>query len=171
MAEENKMKGISIDKVVVNMGVGQTGEELKKAQQIMEKITGMKSVQTKCKVKQPTWDIRPGLPIGCMVTLRGEKAVDFLKNALSAKDNELKNKNFDKNGNFGFGVKEYIDMPKTKYDPKLGIRGFDVLVSLKRPGYRVAKRKQKKAKIGKKHIVSKEEAIEFVQKEFGVVVK
>ena len=103
--------------------------------------------------------------------MRKVKAEEFLKNALQAKDNTILEKSFDNNGNFGFGIREYIDLPKTKYDPKLGIRGFDVLVSLQRPGFRVKRRKLKKTRIPHKHKITKDEAIEFVKNKFGVVVK
>lgn len=167
---ENPMKEIRIEKIVVNMGVGQAGDELKKGQEIIEKVTGRKAVQTKCKVKQPIWGIRPGLPIGVKVTLRKQKAVDFLKTSLKAKENLLKESNFDSTGNFGFGIKEYIDLPGTKYDPKLGIKGFNVLVSLEKKGYRIKRRKNKSRKIPIKHRVTKEEAINFMKKEFGVEI-
>jgi large subunit ribosomal protein L5 len=167
---ENKMREIRISKVVVNMGVGKSGEELEKAVKIMSQITGAKVVKTTAKVRLPTWDIRPGLEIGAKTTLRGAKAVEFLKNALYAKENALAARNFDKLGNFGFGVKEHIEMPKIKYDPKLGIRGFDVLVCLERPGYRIKKRKQCKIAVGKKHLILKEEAIAFVKEKLGVSV-
>ncbi|MFH1544531.1 MAG: 50S ribosomal protein L5 [archaeon] len=170
MNDENPMRKIRIEKLVLNMGVGQTGEELNNAQLILEKITERKTIQTKCKVRAPTWGIREGLTIGAKVTLRKDKAVEVLKRALSAKDNSLSHKNFDNNGNFGFGIKEYIDLPGVKYDAKLGIRGFDVLVSLERKGYRLKRRKERQKKVGKKHRVTKEEAIEFIKKEFGVEV-
>ena len=171
MDEINPMKQIRVEKVTVNMGVGQSGDVMKKAQTIIETVTGSRAVQTKCKVKQPKWEIRPGLPIGLKVILRGEKATEFLKKAFDAKDNTLSKRNFDLHGNFGFGIHEYIDMPGIKYDPNLGIRGFDVLVTLSRPGYRIKKRKIRKKKVGKNHAVRKDEAIEFVQKQFGVVVE
>ncbi len=165
---ENPMKEIRIEKVVVNMGVGESGEELKKGQQIIEKITGCKTIQTKCKIKQPLWGIRPGLPIGIKVTLRKIKAEEFLKTALKAKDNTLKKSNFDLQGNFGFGIKEYIDLPGTKYDPKLGIKGFNVLVSLGKKGFRIKKRKMNSRKIPIKHRITKNEAINFIKEKFGV---
>lgn len=166
------MREIRIEKVTVNMGVGQTGEELDKAVQILEKITGgTKPIRTLCKVRQPTWGIRKGLPIGAKVTLRKEKAVKFLTDALKAKDNTLKEKSFDTTGNFGFGIKEYIDLPSIKYDPKFGIKGFDVLVSLERPGYRVKRRKVAKQKLAQRHTVSKSEAVEFMKSKFGVAVQ
>ncbi len=168
---ENPMKEIRIEKIVINMGVGEAGEELKKGQEIIEKITGTKTIQTKCKIKQPIWGIRPGLPIGIKVTLRKEKAKEFLQKAFKAKENILSEKNFDQTGNFGFGIKEYIDLQGVKYDPQLGIKGFDVLVSLEKKGYRIKRRKKNKKKIPKKHRITKEEAINFIKKEFGVEVK
>ncbi|MBS3057514.1 MAG: 50S ribosomal protein L5 [Candidatus Diapherotrites archaeon] len=168
---ENKMRRIRVAKIVVNMGVGQTGEELKKAMTILEKITNSKPVQTLCKIKQPTWNIREGLPIGTKVTLRGEKAIEFLKTAFLAKENALEAGNFDERGNFGFGIAEHIDMPNAKYDPKLGIRGFDVLVTLERAGYRIKRRKRGKHRITKNHIIAKNEAIDFIKNNFGVEIK
>ncbi len=167
----NPMKQIKIEKVTVNMGVGQSGDEMKRAQKIMEKITGTKAVQTKCKVKQPKWEIRPGLPIGLKTTLRGQDAKDLLKRTLEAKDNTLLKKNFDLQGNFAFGIHEYIDIPGIKYDPTLGIRGLDVVITLTKPGYRVKKRKIRKKSVGKKHMIRKEDAIAFVKDQFGVVVE
>jgi len=171
MENENPMREIMVGKVTVNMGVGQTGEELTKGMKIIELVTGSKPVATSCKVKQPAWGIREGLTIGAKVTLRGQKAITFLEKALVAKEKTLKKKNFDTAGNFGFGIKEYIDMPNTKYDPSLGIRGMDVLVTLKRPGFRLKARKVRKKKIPMKHRIDKGEAIEFVSKKFGVVIK
>ncbi len=167
----NKMREIFIDKVVANIGEGQSGEELKKSQTILEQVTGSKTIKTKAKVKQPKWDIRPGLEIGVKTTMRGKKAEEFLQRAFAAKENTLSKKNFDERGNFGFGVKEHIEMPGVKYDPKLGIKGFDVLVALKRRGYRVSRRKLGKNKIGKRHVITKKEAIEFVKEKFGVQVE
>jgi large subunit ribosomal protein L5 len=167
---DNPMKKLRIEKVTINIGVGKTGEELEKAGTILKMITGAKPVFTAAKVKQPTWGIREGLTIGAKVTLRGQSAINFLKDAFIAVDNKIKKKSFDKFGNFGFGVKEYIDMPKAKYDPKLGIRGFDVLVTMERPGYRIKKRKLKKTQIGKRHLVSANEAAEFIKEKFGVEI-
>ena len=167
---DNKMKEIRIEKVTLNIGVGKTGEELEKASTILNMLTGVKPVLTVAKVKQPTWGIREGLTIGTKATLRGEKAISFLKEAFIAIDNKVKKKSFDKLGNFGFGVKEYIDMPKARYDPKLGIRGFDVLVTLERPGYRVKKRKLDKARVSRHHLIKQDEAVNFIKQKFGVEV-
>ena len=165
------MREIAVEKVTINMGVGQGGPELDKAISILKTITGATPVKTICKVKQPTWGLRPGIAIGTKVTLRKQKALAFLKDAFGAKDNTLSNKNFDMLGNFGFGIKEYIDLPKVKYDPKFGIRGLDVLVALKRPGFRVKRRKINKKKIPARHAIKKDEAIEFVKNQFGVKVE
>lgn len=170
MKRDNPMRQIGIEKVTVNMGIGQSGEELKKACSILEKITDSKPVKTVCKVKQPIWEIREGLAIGAKVTLRKDRAGQFLRNALAAKDNQLSRKNFDNQGNFGFGVKEYIDLPNVKYDPKLGIKGFDVLVTMTRPGYRIKRRKIGKKRIARKHTITQAQAIEFIKKKFEVEV-
>ncbi|MDO8624675.1 MAG: 50S ribosomal protein L5 [Candidatus Diapherotrites archaeon] len=170
MENENRMREIFVSKVTVNMGVGAPGDALKGAQTILESITGGKGVQTVATVRLPTWNIRPGLPIGVKTTLRGEQAAVFLKRALLAKGNALKNRNFDRVGNFGFGIKEHIDLAGVKYDPKLGIRGFDVLVTLERAGYRVSKRKLSKTRVGAHHVILRAEGIAFVEKTFGVKV-
>jgi len=168
---QNQMKTVQIEKVTLNMGAGQTGNELKKTTTILSLVSNAKPTHTLCKIKQPTWGLRPGLTIGAKVTLRGKKAEDFLKDAFIAKDNTLKRKSFDKRGNFGFGIKEYIDLPKAKYDPKLGIKGLDVLVTLERPGYRIKKRKIGKTKLPQAQIITKEEAEKFIKEKFGVEIE
>lgn len=167
---ENPMKKIKIEKVTVNIGAGQTGEELNKAVKVLEMVTGAKPTRTKCKIKQPTWGLREGINIGTKVTLRGKKAESFLKGAFLARENTIKKKSFDKMGNFGFGIKEHIDLPNVKYDPKIGIRGMDVLITLERPGYRIKRRKLAKSKILHSHLINQEDAIEFVKGKFGVEV-
>jgi len=168
--QENKMKEVLLEKVTVNMGVGQAGEELEKAAKIMEYITNAKPIRTVARIKQPTWGLREGLPIGVKVTLRGKAANEFLEKALLAKDKKLSKSVFDTRGNFGFGVKEHIDIPKVKYDPKMGIKGFDVLVTLKRRGYRIKRRKLAKCKISPKHMLTKNDAIQFMRNVYGVEV-
>ncbi|MEM0437820.1 MAG: 50S ribosomal protein L5 [Candidatus Micrarchaeia archaeon] len=163
------MRDIRIDKVVVNIGVGKAGEPLENAQAFLERLTGTKAIQTKSRSRNPTWGLRRGLPIGTMATLRGQKARDFLKKAFEAVGNKIRQSSFDTRGNFSFGVKEYIDFPGVKYDPKIGMLGFDVCVSLVRPGYRVARKKIGFSKIGKKHLITKEEAQQFVS-QMGVTV-
>ncbi|MFA6420411.1 MAG: 50S ribosomal protein L5, partial [archaeon] len=118
------MQEVLMDKVTVNMGVGAEPEEMKKGMLIMQLITGKKPCKTVTQARIPDWGLRPGVEIGIKVTLRGNDAMNFLKRAFLAKLNKMAAKSFDKEGNFGFGVREYIDLPDAKYDPKLGIKGF-----------------------------------------------
>jgi large subunit ribosomal protein L5 len=164
------MKDIRVDKVVVNIGTGKAGEPLDNAVTLIERLTGKKAVRTISRTRNPTWGLRKGLPIGTKVTLRGKEALAFLKKAFEAVGNKLNPSSFDGRGNFAFGVGEYIDFPGAKYDPKIGMLGFDVCVALRRPGYRVSKRKISPSKIGKDHIITDAEAQEFVSKAFGVKV-
>ncbi|NPA77194.1 MAG: 50S ribosomal protein L5 [Candidatus Diapherotrites archaeon] len=172
MAEkkENPMRRIRIEKVVVNIGVGEPGERLEKAETLLKRLTGANVVRTRAKKKIPKWGVRPGLQIGVKVTLRGEKAEEFLRKALEAVDNKIKESSFDEFGNFSFGIPEYINIPGVKYDPKIGIFGMDVSVALERPGFRVRRRKVRRAPVGKNHLITKDEAIAFVKEKFGVEV-
>ncbi|OYT31673.1 MAG: 50S ribosomal protein L5 [Thermoprotei archaeon] len=167
---DHPMRYVKIGKVVVNMAVGESGERLAKAAKILEMLTGQKPCFRKAKKTIKDFGIKKGENIACIVTLRGEKAISFLKRALEAVGNEIKESSIDEYGNFAFGIREHIHLPGVKYDPQLGIYGFDVCVSLERPGYRVARRRRRKAKIGKKHRVTKEEAIEFIEKVLGARV-
>lgn len=103
-------------------------------------------------------------------TLRGQEAMEFLKKVLQALENRLKDSQFDSSGNFSFGIHEYINIPGIKYDPDVGILGMDVAVTLERPGFRVRKRRLRPGKIGKSHLIKKEEAIEWARKNLGVEV-
>ena len=108
--------------------------------------------------------------MACKVTLRREKAAQFMKKALEAVGNRLSESNFDQNGNFAFGVKEHIEVPGTKYVPELGIVGFDVIATMERPGFRVKRRRIRQARVGKRHLVTKQEAIRFVRSNFGAEI-
>jgi len=114
--------------------------------------------------------IREGEPIACKVTLRGENAAKFMRRALDAVGNRLSESNFDRQGNFAFGVKEHIEMPGTKYVPELGIVGFDVIVTMERPGFRVKRRRIRQAKVGRSHLITKQEAINYVRTTFGTEI-
>ncbi len=164
------MKEIKIEKVTINMGVGTEKEDMKKSEQVIKLLTGKTPIKLKTNKKVPDWGLRPGLPVGLKVTLRKNDAKEFLEKTFKAKEDRILKKNFDQTGNFGFGIKEHIDLEGINYDPKIGIKGFDVLVTLERSGYRVKKRKIKSSKVGKKHLIKKEEAIEFV-KQMGVEVE
>lgn len=166
----NKMKDIRVDKVTLNIGAGESGARLEKAKSILEKITGKKIFVTITK-KRTTFGTAKRRPIGVKVTLRGQEAVEFLKNAFKAIRNTLKSSQFDQHGNFSFGIEEYINLPGVKYDPEVGMLGMDVCITVKRPGYRIKQRKIKPKKIGKNHVITKEESIEFVKKNFGVEIQ
>ena len=159
-----------IEKVTLNIGAGKDQAKLEKGISLIKTITGVEPAKTITKKRIPSWGLRPGLPVGCMLTLRKKNAVNVLKRLLAAKNNRLAESNFDKNGNVSFGIHEYIDIPGVAYDPKIGVLGLQVCISLEKPGFRIKRRRYKKKKIPKKHIVSKEEAIEFMKKNFGIKV-
>lgn len=170
-AKQNPMLDVLVDKVTLNIGVGQAGVELENAKTLLERLSGSKAIETLAKVRNPVFHIKKGDPIGAKTTLRGPSAVEFVKKALKAKEFSLSKKSFDNYGNFSFGVSEYIEFPGAKYDPKIGMVGFDVCISLKRrAGWRVSRRRCAKAKISKKHRLSKEDGINFAQKILGVKI-
>jgi large subunit ribosomal protein L5 len=167
---ENPMRDIRIEKLTLNFGAGSDQDKLEKGFLLIEKISNSKVVKTVTQKRIPEWSLRPGLPVGAMVTLRKAKAADVLKRVLTAKDNKLAPRNFDRNGNLNFGMTEYIYIPGVKYDPAIGVLGFNVTVTLERPGYRIKKRKLAKRNVSKKHKITKEDAMEFIKKEFKVEV-
>mgnify|MGYP001770721694 FL=1 len=167
--KNNPMRRIIIDKVTINIGVGKPGEPLEKAEKLLKKMfPNKKPVRTKAKKRVQAWGIRPGLEIGVKLTLRGKEAEEALRWLLKAVNNTLKESQFDQYGNFGFGIKEYVWIPGMKYDPEIGIYGMDVIVTVRRPGYRVMIRRIKRSKIPKRHRTTKEEVIEYLKNNFGV---
>jgi len=159
-----------IEKVVVNISVGKSGEPLEKATRVLKEITGQTPCKRKAKTSIRDFGIRKGESIACIVTLREESAIEFLKKALPVVDNKLSSKSFDGQGNFSFGLKEHIELPGVRYDPDVGIFGMDICVSVIRPGYRVRKRRKEKAKIGSKHILTPEESMVFAKDTLGVEI-
>ncbi|ALU11360.1 50S ribosomal protein L5 [Ignicoccus islandicus DSM 13165] len=157
-------------KVTVNIALGESGERLEKAYELLEELTGQKPVKRAAKKTIRTFGIRRGENIAVMVTLRGEKAIDFLKRALEAVNWKIKASSFDEFGNVGFGIKEHIQIPGTKYDPRVGIYGMDVIITLERAGYRVARRRRARSKIPRRHRLTKEEGMVYLAKEFGVKI-
>ncbi|MBI5065081.1 50S ribosomal protein L5 [Candidatus Woesearchaeota archaeon] len=166
----NVMQKVRIEKITLNIGSGKEQSRLEKGIKLIKKITGIEPVKTVTKKRIPNWGLRPGLPIGCKLTLRKEKAREILKRLLAAKENKLKAEQFDVHGNLAFGIHEYIEIPNLDYDPEIGSLGLEVCVTLEKPGYRVKKRKLKKSKIPKRHTVTKEEAMNFVKENFNVEV-
>lgn len=166
---DNPMRNIRIEKVVVNMGVGEGGEKLKKAEQIMEKLTGQKPVKTIAKKTNRDFGIKKGMSIGCKVTLRKDKAIDFLKRALWVRDHKIPKWSFC-DGNLSFGIKEHTEFEGMKYQPEIGIFGLDVCITFERKGYRVKRRKVARSNLPEKEKIKSDEIIEYMKKEFNVEV-
>jgi large subunit ribosomal protein L5 len=165
------MKKIKIEKLTLNIGAGKEHARLDKAVKVITDIAGKAPVKTITNKRIASWGLRPGLPVGCKLTLRNKEIPELLKRLLSAKDNVLALSSFDENGSISFGIKEHIDIPGAKYDPKIGILGLQVCLTLFRPGFRVKKRRLNKAKVGHNHRITKDEAIEFMKKNYNIKIK
>jgi large subunit ribosomal protein L5 len=167
---DNKMRTILIDKVVVNIGVGEAGDKLIKAEKVIDLLIHRKSTQTISRTTNRDFGIRKMMPIGCKVTLRGPTAEKFLEEAFWVKDNRMPGYSFDQEGNFSFGIPDYTEFRDMKYDPEIGIFGMDISVTMKRPGYRVGIRKIKRKRIPKKFRITPNEVKQFVKSRFKVEV-
>ena len=165
----NPMKEIQVSKVVINIGVGKSGDPVEKAKNALSELTGKTPSVRGAKKSVRDFGIHKGEPIGAMVTLRRTDATNFLRRVIESKGNVIKNSSFDNNGNISFGIHEHIDIPGTKYNPDIGIFGMDVCAALTRPGYRISKRRNP-SRIGKSHKITKDESIEFFKTQFGVAV-
>ena len=165
------MREIHIDKVVVHMGVGESGEKLVKAENIMKTITKQTPIRSVAKMTQPAFNIRKGAPIGCKVTLRGKTAEDFIRTALTIVNKTIFESQFDKSGNFSFGIEEHTDFPGMSYDPQVGIFGMDVNVVLERNGIRITRRKMQQKKLPEKQRVKKADAVAFLKEAYSVEVR
>jgi len=166
----NVMLEPRIDKVVVHVGVGESGQRLVNAETILKQITHQNPVRSIAKKTLPTFGIKKREPIGTKLTLRGKTAEEFLMVAFKAVGNNLSAGQFDDNGNFSFGVEEHTDFPGMKYDPEIGIFGMDINVAMKRAGYRIAKRRVAKKKLPAKQKLNKSESMEYVHKKFGIEI-
>ena len=168
--DEHPMLKPRIEKVVVNLNVGKSGEPLEKANTVLKEITGQTPIKKKAKKTIRDFGIREGESIAVVVTLRKQKAVDFLKKVLPVVDNKVAKRSFDKYGNFAFGLKEHIEIPGVKYDPEIGIFGMDICVTVNRPGQRVKTRRKENKSIGPKHMLTPEESIIYVRQQLGVEI-
>lgn len=164
------MKEIYVEKVVLNICSGKEQANLDKAVQLLELITGATPIKTVAKKRIAQWGLRPGLPIGCKVTLRGEKAKEIIKRLIEAKENVLKPSQFDDHGNISFGIHEYIDIPDAQYVPEIGVMGLQVCITLARKGFRI-KRKRLPTKIGKPHRISKDQSVEFLKSTYNISIE
>ena len=163
------MQEIRIEKITLNIGVGEAGDKLDKAVSLLKEISRAKPVKTKTMKRVPTWNIRPKLVIGTKVTLRGKKAEDVLRRLLKSVNNKIHIKKFDEYGNFSFGIKEYIEIPGIEYKRDIGIRGLNVTVDFIRSGVRVKRKKIKRGKLPKRQHVSDNEIIKFMEDNFKTV--
>ena len=165
------MREIRIEKLTLNIGAGKEQAVLEKGTTLLKNITGIPPVKTITQKRIAGWGLRPGLPIGCKITLRKEKAKELIKRLLAARNNILSESNFDDYGNLSFGIHEYIDIPGVKYDHKIGILGLQVSLTLERPGFRIKKRKIMKKRIPVSHKINQEEAIKFMKKNYSIKIE
>ena len=167
---QNVMKEIRLEKVVLNMGLGKSGDAVEIAKKALEQISNKKVNDRPAKKAIRDWGVRKGEPIGAAVTIRGNDGKELLKILLEAKGNKVNGRSFDNMGNLSFGILEHIDIPGIKYDPKIGILGLNVTVRLVRPGFSITARSKHKASVGKHHRITPDEAKAYLTKEFGASV-
>ncbi len=164
------MRSIRIEKLTLNIGAGKNPAKLEKGMKLLKDLTGTAPVKTFSTKRIPSWGLRPGLPIGCKLTLRKKDAYELLPRLLKAKSNRLNPRQFDQNGNVAFGIHEYIDIPGIKYDPEIGIMGFEVCITLERMGFRVKRRRLRRVSIPRQHSISKDDAMEYLKENFMVTL-
>jgi large subunit ribosomal protein L5 len=135
---KNKLEVPKLEKIVINMGVGEATQDKKKVEQAaaeMEKISGQKPVITKAKKSIAQFKLREGMPIGCKVTLRRDRMFEFLDRLVTialprVRDfRGLNPKSFDGRGNYAMGLKEQIVFPEINYDQIEKVRGMDIIIT------------------------------------------
>jgi large subunit ribosomal protein L5 len=161
-------RAVRIIKIVVNAGVGESGEPRSKAEKVLQMVTHQSPVSTRAKSTNRDWGIRQGQEIGAKVTLRGERARDFLDRALDARDRQLDPDSVDDHGNLSFGIADYTDFAGLKYDPAIGIHGMDVSVEIGRAGWRVRDRRLRPRPIPRSARVDPAETRSFLEASFRV---
>ena len=135
---KNALEVPKIEKITLNMGVGEASQDKKKVQtaaEEMELIAGQKPVITKAKKSIAQFKLREGMPIGCKVTLRRERMYEFLDRLVTIAMPRIRDfrgvnpKSFDGRGNYAMGLKEQIVFPEISYDKIETVRGMDIIVT------------------------------------------
>ncbi len=168
---DNPMRIISVEKVVINIGVGKSGDAIERAKRVLQEITGQTPSERRAKQSIRDFGVHKGEPIGLVVTVRRTGTKDLITKLLAARQKKLIPSSFDDRGSVSFGLKEHIEIPGTRYDPEVGIFGMNVSVLLVRPGQRVARRLRRTSRVGIDQKVTKEEAIGYFRREFGAVIE
>ena len=169
--QQNSMREVILEKATVNICVGNDKQAMVRAEKLIKALTNKTPVHACARRRLAAWQLRPGVPIGYKVTLRGQDAKDFLTWVFKSKNNTLKASSLDNNGNFALGVAEYLDLSGMKYDAEIGIMGFEVMATFTRPGFRIRSRRLQRAKIPARHKVTKEEVTNYLEKQFNVKVE
>ena len=163
---------IKIAKLTLNIGVGgEAIESLQRAEKLLTLLSGQKPVRTYSKATISEFGTKKNEPIGTKVTIRGKKASEILKSSFEAVENQIQKNKISDHGNFSFGVGEYIEMPGMKYDPDIGMFGFDISVNMERIGYRIAKRRLHPKKLPKSIQITREEIEKFLTENYGVKIE
>jgi large subunit ribosomal protein L5 len=166
----NAHRSVRVIKVVVNAGVGESGDARTKAVRVLEMVTRQKPVATRSHSTNRDFGIRKGQEIGAKVTLRGAVALDFLGRAFEARDKQLDATSVDRNGNFSFGIADYTDFTGMKYDPQIGIHGMDVAVEMGRAGFRIRQRRVQSRPLPHTLRSTREETLAFLSESLGVTL-
>lgn len=164
------MRQIYIEKLIVNICVGESGDKLTKAGRVLKELTDQEPVFSVARLTVRTFGIRRNEKIAVHVTVRGEKAEEILNKGLQVHEFELKERNFSATGNFGFGIQEHIDLG-LKYDPSVGIYGMDFYIVLGRPGFRVSRKKRGCSRVGVTHRITKDIAKKWFTTKFGGTIR